>query len=296
MIRYGHSHLVGVGTLVRLATDVIVLGAGLLIGTIPGYVIGAASQGLSTMAEAVYSGIRVRPILNLQVKTAKKVEPLTWKIFYAFYIPLALTSFLSFVWQPIGSAALSRMPKALESLAVWSVVSGLIFMLRSLGFAFNEVVVALLDQPGSSKDLRKFSTILALSTSGLHLLIAATPLAFIWFAYVSGLPPGLVELARVGYWLGLPMPALSVLQSWYQGTILYGRMTRGIPESMAIFLMTVLIILGGGVILGKFTGLYVGLLGFSIANGTQTIWLWVRSRSIMRNVIQRDKDVVWQVI
>jgi hypothetical protein len=296
MIRYGHSHLVGVGTLVRLATDVIVLGAGLLIGTIPGYIIGAASQGLSTMAEAVYSGIRVRPILNLQVKTAKKVEPLTWKIFYAFYIPLALTSFLSFVWQPIGSAALSRMPKALESLAVWSVVSGLIFMLRSLGFAFNEVVVALLDQPGSSKDLRKFSTILALSTSGLHLLIAATPLAFIWFAYVSGLPPGLVELARVGYWLGLPMPALSVLQSWYQGTILYGRMTRGIPESMAIFLLTVLIILGGGVILGKFTGLYVGLLGFSIANGTQTIWLWVRSRSIMRNVIQRDKDVVWQVI
>ena len=40
--------------------------------------------------------------------------------------------------QPIGSAALSRMPAAIESLAVWSVVSGFLFLLRSLGFAYNE--------------------------------------------------------------------------------------------------------------------------------------------------------------
>ncbi|MDO9086548.1 MAG: hypothetical protein Q7U53_10110 [Anaerolineaceae bacterium] len=296
MIRFGHSHLVGVGTMVRLTTDVIVLGTGLLIGNIPGYIIGAASQGFSTLAEAIYSGIMVRPIIKYQVKPAPKAETLTWKTFYAFYIPLALTSFLSLVWQPIGSAALSRMPRALESLAVWSVVSGLIFMLRSLGLAFNEVVVAMLDQPGSSKQLRKFSTFLATSISGLHLLIAATPLAFLWFTYVSGLPPELVELARIGFWFGLPMPALSVLQSWYQGAILYSRKTRGIPESMAIFLITVLIILGGGVVLGKFIGLYVGLIGFSIANFTQTIWLWVRGRPIMKRVAIRDEDVVWNVV
>ena len=296
MIRFGHSQAVGVGTIVRLCTDVVVLGTGLLIGSIPGYIIGATSQGLSTLAEAIYSGIRVRPILKYQLKPAKKSENLTWKIFFAFYIPLALTSFLSLVWQPIGSAALSRMPRALDSLAVWAVVSGLIFMLRSLGLAFNEVVVAILDQPGSSKELSKFSTNLSILLVGLHFLLAATPLALLWFSYVSGLPPSLVELARIGFWFGLPMHILSVLQSWYQGAILYSRNPRGIPESMAIFLVTVLIVLGVGVVIGEYTGLYVGLIGFSIANFTQTIWLWVRSRPIMKIVNKRDENLSWLVV
>ncbi len=295
MIRFGHSQAVGVGTIVRLCTDVVVLGTGLMIGSIPGYIIGAVSQGLSTLAEAIYSGIRVRPILKYQLKPAKKVENLSWRTFFSFYIPLALTSFLSLVWQPIGSAALSRMPRALDSLAVWAVVSGLIFMLRSLGLAFNEVVVAILDQPGSSKELRKFSTNLSISLVGLHFILAATPLALLWFSYVSGLPPSLVELARIGFWFGLPMPILSVLQSWYQGALLYSRNTRGIPESMAIFLVTVLIILGLGVMMGEYTGLYVGLIGFSIANFTQTIWLWVRSRPIMKIVNKRDEKLSWSV-
>ena len=295
MIRFGHSKAVGVGTMIRLSTDVVVLGSGLLIGTIPGYIVGAVSQGLSTFTEAVYSGMRVRPILKYQLKPAKKVEDLQWKTFFAFYIPLALTSFLSLVWQPIGSAALSRMPRALDSLAVWSVVSGLIFMLRSLGLAFNEVVVAQIDQPGSSRDLRGFSLGLVSSISGLHFIIAATPLAFLWFTYVSGLPPTLVEMASLGFWFGLPMGGLSVMQSWYQGMILYSRNTKGIPESMAVFLVTVLLILGVGVMVGRFTGLYVGLLGFTVANLTQTIWLWIRSREIMHKINQRDSNVVWEV-
>ena len=295
MIRFGHSRAVGVGTLVRLSTDVVVLGAGLMIGSIPGYIIGPVTQGLSTFAEAVYSGIRVRPILKYQLKPAEKADPLTWKAFFAFYVPLMLTSFLSLVWQPIGSAAISRMPRALDSLAVWSVVSGLIFMLRSVGVAFNEVVVALVDQRGSSKDLRKFTTGLSTAVTVFHILIAATPLAFLWFTYVSGLPPSLVDLSIIGFWFGLPMPLMSVLQSWYQGTILYSGKTKGIPESMAIFLVTVLIILGVGVALGKYVGLYVGLIGFSMANITQTFWLWVRSRPIMRKVNQRDNDIVWDV-
>ena len=57
-----------------------------------------------------------------------------------------MTSLLSLLVQPIGAAALSRMPQAIESLATWSVVGGLIFMLRSFGVAYNEVVVALLEQ------------------------------------------------------------------------------------------------------------------------------------------------------
>jgi hypothetical protein len=200
------------------------------------------------------------------------------------------------VWQPIGSAALSRMPMALESLAAWSVVSGLVFMLRSVGLAFNEVVVALLDQKGSSTYLRKFTVQLSTIMTALHLLIGLTPLSYLWFTYVSGLPPQLVTLAINGFLFALPMPVLSVLQSWYQGAVLYGRNTRGIPESVAIFLVTILLFLGVGVAWGQFTGLYVAFLGFSVANFTQTAWLWVRSRKVMQTINQRDQQAEWHPV
>jgi hypothetical protein len=294
MIRFGHSRSVGVGTMVRLSTDVAVLAFGLIVGTIPGYIIGAASQGFSTLAEAIYSGFRVQPILNQQLKPEPKKENLTWKIFYRFYTPLALTSFLGLIWQPIGSAALSRMPSALDSLAAWSVVSGLIFMLRSLGMALNEVVVALLDQPGSSTELKIFTTRLAVILFSIHLIIAATPLSSLWFTYVSGLSPHLVQLSIIGFWIGLPLSVLSVLQSWYQGAILFSRETRGIPESMAIFLFTILFVLIIGVLQNKVIGLYVGFLAFDLANMAQTFWLWLRSRKTISKLKVRDTGIIWQ--
>jgi hypothetical protein len=127
-----------------------------------------------------------------------------------------MTSLLTLLTNPIGSAAMSRMPQAISSLATWGVVSGLVFMLRSMGIAFNEVVVALLDQPYSSPSLRRFSTLLSAIGSLALLLIAATPLSTIWFEQISALPPDLAELAGNSLWIALPLPLLSVLQSWYR--------------------------------------------------------------------------------
>lgn len=181
------------------------------------------------------------------------------------------------------------MPLPLESLAVWPVVAGLMFILRSPGVAYNEVVVALLDQKGSTSSLQRFTLLLGIISSGMHLLIAATPLAVLWFSSIAALPPVLVELARVSFWLALPMPVLSVLQSWYQGAILHGRQTRGIPESVVVFMTTVLVILWIGIAWGSITGIYIGVGAFVAANLTQTAWLWLRARPILRAVRLRDK-------
>ena len=288
LIRYGHAREVGIGTVVRLITGGTVLAVGYALHSSPGILVGATAQALGVISEAVYAGWRVRPVLREQVRLAAPVPLMSWSEFYSFYIPLALTSLLSLLWQPIGSAALSRMDHPLESLAVWPVVSGLVFILRSFGFAYNEVVVAVLDEPNSTRSLRRFTGILAGSTSGLHLLIAATPLALFWFQRISALRPELAQLAILGFWIAFPMTGLSVLQSWYQGAIVQGKRTRGIPESMGIFLVTVLVVLGIGVSLKSITGLYVGMVAFMLANLTQTLWLWVRSRPVMKIVQDRD--------
>ena len=291
LIRFGHSRAIGVGTMVRLSADGLVLAAGYLVGSLPGIVVASIAVAAGVTCEAVYVGIIVKPVLRGELQRAKPVQqPVTLRSFLAFYIPLALTSLLTLLANPIGSAAISRMPEALASLAVWPVVTGLIFMLRSLGMAFNEVVVALLDENRSYAKLKQFTIALASVTTLLLLLVASTPLARFWFETVSGLPPHLVELARLGLWIALPLPALTVLQSWFQGTILYGRRTRGISESVIVYLLTSGVILGAGVLHGGWIGVNVGIASVSLSVLTQTAWLLVRSRRVLQSLGLRDSD------
>jgi hypothetical protein len=289
LIRFGHSRAVSIGTMIRLGSDMTVLLIGLSIGTLPGIVVATSAVATSVVAEAIFVAIRIRPVRNYQLNLAKPINPaLTYRTFASFYIPLVLTSLLTMIVQPIGSAAISRMPLAIESLAVWTVVSGLSFMLRSLGIAFNEVVVALLDVPLSSKSLWTFTKILIATTTGVMALLILTPLSDLWFRIISALPVDLARMAEFGLWFALPGPALAVLQSWFQGCILHHGKTRGIPEAVLVFMLTVSLILGMGIYINTFAGLYVGLIAYSAAMLTQSIWLWMRARPAMDQVFQRD--------
>jgi hypothetical protein len=285
LIRFGHSEVVGLGTVIRLTADGIVLLIGFLIGTIPGIVVATTAVACGVLSEALFAGLRVRPVLREEVKKAPAVDPpLTLRSFLDFYIPLAMTSLLTLLIQPLGSAALSRMPMALSSLAVWPVVSGLIFMLRSLGVAYNEVMVALLDEPASFLPLRRFALLLGAGTTLALLAMVGTPLAEVWFARISSLSPELVTLGRLALWLALPVPALSVVQSFFQGVLLNRNRTRGITESVVIFLLTSGVILWLGVVWGEVTGIYVGWAAFSLGFFFQAIYLWLRSRNPMREL------------
>ncbi len=245
------------------------------------------------ISEAIYAGLRVRPVLRTQLRQAAPVDqPLTFRTFMDFYIPLAMTSALGLLASPLASAALSRMPSALESLAAWPVVSGFVFLLRSLSFAYNEVVIALLDEPRAARNLRSFAALLATLTTVLLLLIAATPLATVWFRHISALNPRLATLARRGLWVAALMPGLNAFQSWYQGTIVHSRRTRGITEAVAIYVLASGAVLGAGVAWGRMTGLYVGLAAVGAGMVAQTVWLRQRSRPALRAVHARDATTV----
>ncbi len=289
LIRFGHSRTVGFGTVIRLTADVAVLATGYALGTVPGIVVATAAVAAGVLSEALYAGVRVRPVVRDALITAPPLSPvLTTRAFFTFYTPLVFTSLLSLLAQPIGSAALSRMPQALASLAVWPVVSGLVFIVRGLGVAYNEVVVALLDERGSVLNLRRFARLLSVFTTAVLLLLAATPLSRWWFEGVSALPPHLADLAGRALWLALPLPVLSVLQSWFQGTILYSRRTGGITEAVAIYLATSAVTLAGGVLWGRVAGIYVGVAALLLSSATQDVWLWWRSRPAFAALRRRD--------
>lgn len=296
LIRFGQSRAVGVGTLIRLAANGMMMTLLVLLDlwndamTLPGIVVGTSGIAAGVISEAIYAGLRVRPVLHGALRQAPTVEPaLTWQAFFAFYMPLVLTAVINMLAQPVTPAAISRMPFALESLAALPVVGGLAFMFRSLGFAYNEVVVALLDQPGATAKLRRFAMVLAAGTTLGIGLMAATPLASFWFVQVSGLDPDLAAIAKGGLWAAVLWPALSVLQNWFQGVLVAERKTYHVTISVLILVGFTLLMLVIGTAFGRFTGLYVGMAAFVVGQAAQVVWLWAVSRPVLANTLARDQ-------
>lgn len=290
LIRFGHSRAISIGTVIRLSADVSVLLLGFSLGTLPGIIVATLAVSAGVISEAIYVGIVVRPVVKNELMPAPVITPeLTLRVFLNFYIPLAMTSLLFLLSQPMVSAAVSRMPLPLESLAVWPVVTGLIFMFRSMGVAYNEVVVALIDRPHSYTNLHRFTWWLGVMSTIALLFTAITPLSILWFERLSALSPQLVIMARQALLFALPLPILSAVQSWYQGVILYGRITRGITEAVIVYLIVAILLFTAGVAWGQMAGLYIGLTVLALSMFAQTAWLWYRSRSVMKTVRQRDE-------
>ena len=279
LIRFGHSGAVGVGTAVRLATVSTVAFTGLALASLPGVVVATLAIAAGVTAEAIYTGLRSRPIVAGPLRQADPVRPaLDGRSFADFYVPLALTSLLLLLVQPMGAAAISRMPEALASLAAWPVVNGLLFLFRSVGYAYSEVVVSLMDEPGAEEALARFTVILAVGTGVATLAIAATPAAELWFGTVSGLRPRLVELARSAFWIGMLWAPLDVFRNYLQGRLVHARRTRGISESVGIFLLVSGALLAGGVAVQPGEGLVVAMVAFVSGTLAQIVWLLHRLR------------------
>jgi hypothetical protein len=279
MIRFGQTRAVGVGTAVRLASNAFVLATGYLNGRIPGIIVASTAVAVGVVAEAVYAGLRIRPIVRAQIRlAARQPMPFATREFLTFYIPLALTSLITFFVSPVGSAAMSRMPNALGSLAAWPVVNGFIFVMRSPGLAYNEVVVALLDNVGAYPVLRRFATLLGAALTTIMLVVVVTPLSTLWLGSVMALPDDLLALGKLTLLFALGLPLLALLQSWYQGIIVNSRKTRGITESVVLYMGVMVLLFGVGVVAQRVAGLVVAVAGMSIAGMIQVAWLRLRSR------------------
>ena len=275
LIRFDRSRAVGTGTLVRLIANGSVLIAGVMHGGFSGTAVGATAIATGVTAEAIYAAIAVRPVRREHLpQHDPRSQPLSVRSFVAFYAPLALTPFLTLALQPAGAAAMNRMPDAMRSVASWSAVYGLIFLLRSFGFALQEVAVRLADEPGGRAALRSFAVRLSLLASGGLALLWITPLAGVWFREVSGLPDHLVQMSLAGVGFGVLMPGYAVWMNYHQGLLVQQRRTRAITSGVVVYVVISCALLAVGVASQAAAGLPCVLVAFSVAGLSQTGYLW----------------------
>lgn len=284
LIRFGEVRVVIAGSLYRLAIGTTVLTIGTLTNVLPGAQLAAIAIIIGVITEMQYTRSRFAVVTPARFGAADATQAnLTLSRFMGFMYPLVVMTLLTMIVQSLVTVVLGRMPNALESLAVWPVLFGLLVWLQSSGLAFTEVVISLLDRPRAVPALRRFTWMLAGGVTLALLMLALTPLSDAWFRHVSGLNATLAEEANRALLIAAAIPGLRVLHGWYQGGIMHGGNNRGILESVMVFLVIATITFAIGIATAALPGLHVGVIGITLAMLGQAWWLRRRVLPILQH-------------
>ena len=253
LIRYGRTRVIPVTMVIRILVSFLVLAWGFRTRTVNGAVLGglALSAGViaGAIAARVYAGpvLRTMPVITSAEEHGQRsgLKLMGWSTMILFYLPLALTNFLNLGARPVMQMGLARGPLPIESLAIWPVSMGYLFLYTSFSLSSQEVVIARLDDAESRRQLIRFNTILGMVLGAVYLLVVATPLWRMWFSGVSGLTDRLTDLSRSPVVLAFPVVPLAAFISLFRGALVRHRRTAevtiGIAVNVAVLLTTLFI-------------------------------------------------------
>jgi len=274
LIRYGRTRLVGFGTVIRLLSNITTIGACFVMGGMGGALTGACAMSAGVVAEAIFIGVAARGVVRERLPLRDAGTPeLTVPRFAEFYLPLVVTAFLDFLIQPLASGALTRMPAAIDSLALWPVIGGLMFLLRGPAFALNEVVIASLARHEDNTVVRRFTWRLVGLSLCIGLGFVATPFGGWWFERVVRLPVELVDTARMVMWLALPALVAAPFKSLFAATLVHRRRTRGISIGTLVSVASFGTVVGLSIAFPPPAGIYAVVGAMSVAALGQVLWL-----------------------
>ncbi|MEN8153631.1 MAG: hypothetical protein ABFR75_06375 [Acidobacteriota bacterium] len=243
LIKNGLTKLVAYGTIIRLIF-MSITALILFRMKVSGAYIGAAALSTGVLAEAAFSRITViGTIKKILGKTEKKGEKkvLTFKNINKFYFPLALTTILALGVHPMVTFFMGKSRFPIESLAVLPVVNSLIFVFRSLGLSYQEVMIALLGMNRKNYEgIRKFAIYLGIFIIATLSLILFTPLLHIWFEKVSGLSFELVKFSILPARILVILPLLTLLISFQRALLVHTTETGPIKGASLIEIIMIL--------------------------------------------------------
>ena len=122
----------------------------------------------------------------------------------------------------------------------------------------------------------------------LQLLIIASPLANGWFGTVSGLDTDLAKLASQAVWAALTLAAFGFGSSFFQGLLVHSHNTRSVTESVAMFLVVIIVGLTVGAHGDWVAGAIFAYIVYSLGQAAQFTCLYIRSRPVRQSLGQAE--------
>lgn len=283
LIHFGYTRRVAWGTAIRLASSA---GTAALLGLysdFPGVIIGGSALMAGVISEAAYATIAVRPLLNDQLSEAnsQNEEPeMTYRELFWFHLPLAGTSVLALLAQPLVTSSLARLQNPTISLAAWPIVFQVTLMARAAAFAWPEAVISLSKDRESFLPIRRFTISMAVAITILLALFVFTPLSSAYIFVVQDMTQVVGELAQSSLALFLFFPALAVFTSWLRGLLIKQRVTNQVNIGMAINLTVTAVMLAAGIAL-QLPGLPTAAAALNIAALCEVIYLTWRTGRLL---------------
>lgn len=283
MIRYDQTRKVAWGTVVRLTTSAGVVVLLALWGQWPGVIIGAIGLMAGVLAEAAYATFAVQPLISnelSQVSPATPSSALTYRELFWFHLPLAGTSFLILLIQPMVTTSLARLDQPTLSLAAWPVLFQILLVARAPALALPEVVIARYQSSGDFAPLRRFSFLMAATITIAITLFVFLPSAQFYIFQIQDMTQPVGELALSALPLFILYPGIAVFISWLRGLLIRSRQTRYVNSGMAINLALTAVLLLVGVRL-QWPGLPAAALALNVAVLAELIYLSLKTRTTL---------------
>ncbi len=285
LIRYERTRMVAYGTAVRvvaMASTAIILARWT---NLPGAAVGASAHAAGVVAEALASRIMAYSIVRQLLQEDDPEPGYSYRYIVQFYYPLALTALLGLATQPVATFFMGRARMPIESLAVLPVINALIFIFRSLGLSYQEVVIAVLGDKGRNyPQVRRFAWYLAAGISLSLGIIVFTPLLEVWYHNVSGLSPELTQFAKLPTRILYLMPVLTLLISYQRAVLVHARHTHPISWASTIEIVGLAGILFVAISLFHMVGAIAAAMGFVLARLMANGYLYFPVRWVVRTV------------
>ncbi len=273
LVRYKQTRKVSFGTAIRLLSAVLSAFGLMAWGRLPGAQVAAWTLEIAVVTEAIATTLFALPLVRQEIlHLPERAEPLTAQAIWKFHTPLAATTLLTLLAQPLTAAALARLAFREQTLAAWPVAYMVLLVIRGWGLSLQEITIAQARHEEARPTLYRFAWIVGGVTSAFALLIVITPLLAFYSKQVLRLSPILQSYVFVGVMVGLFMPLTTSLGSWARGILVFHGNTKSIYRGMGINLTTHVSLLILGVVL-KLPGMWVAAVAFTVAAVVEYLYL-----------------------
>ncbi len=285
MIRHGFTRQVAYGTAMRLVTIIVVGITLLLVGTVPGVIVGTITLTTAVIFEALATRYMAREALRAYAhQPATGLPPITMREITRFWLPLAATSAIGFIVTPMLAMFMSRMPNAIESLAVLPVVDSFVFFFRSFGFSYQEVGVALIGQRFEGYPVvRRVGVWIMLATTLSLVLITFTPLLGALYEVAYGLNPLLTGFAIPPTMVLIILPSVAVAYSVHRSVLISARQNVKVAISTALEVSGIAVVMTILVSTTTLQGALAAAFAMALGRIGSTVYLWVAARAALRS-------------
>lgn len=237
LIRNNQTKKVAYGTFIRLFFMTLTGIVFYFFLKVDGALAGASALSIGVISEAAASKLMVKKTIKKfeENKNGNEQSKINYKEIFNFYYPLALTSLITLGVHPLVTFFMGQSRMSIESLAVLPVINSFVFIFRSLGLSYQEVVIAL---SGEKKEeylpLKNFAFYLGISVVSVLGIIALTPLSEIWYYHVAGLSQELTNFAQPPTIILAVMPGLTILIAFQRAVLIGAGRTKPITIATSI--------------------------------------------------------------